>query len=299
VGHQPSVAPTITRRFASDLAASELCADLDALSDLPADDLVQLYRDVLTGLLDMHCPAVKVRRRPKKATPWFDADCRAARRCTRAADRRFRRSRRRADKLEWDKRMKSMRSLYADKHNRYWRNEIRVNKGNTRGLWRTLHGALGDSARDDDSPFRADDFAKYFKDKVDSVGASAAATPLCDVPRRVTSSLADSAAVTVDEVAKLISSAPNKTCQLDIAPTWLVKDMIGLLSLFIALLISKSLTTGCFPGEFKEAIVRPLLKRDGLDLTDLKNYTGQFPTCHSFLSYWRGWFNSSSGTPGR
>ena len=36
--------------------------------------------------------------------------------------------------------------------------------------------------------------------------------------------------------------------------------MIGLLSPFVALLINKSLTT----GEFKEAIVRPLLKRDGL-----------------------------------
>jgi len=39
--------------------------------------------------------------------------------------------------------------------------------------------------------------------------------------------------------------------------------MIGLLSPFIALLINKSLITGCFPAEFKEAIVRPLLKRDG------------------------------------
>jgi len=107
---------------------------------------------------------------------------------------------------------------------------------------------------------------------VDSVGASTAATPLCDVPRRVTSSLADFAAVTVDEVAKLISSAPSKTRQLDPAPTCLVKDMIGLLSPFIALLINKSLSTGCFSGEFKEAIVRPLLKRDGLDLNDLKNY---------------------------
>ena len=64
---------------------------------------------------------------------------------------------------------------------------------------------------------------------------------------------------------------PNKTCQLDPASTWLVKDMIGLLSPFIALLINKSLTTGCFPTEFKEAIVRPLLKRGGFDLTDLKN----------------------------
>jgi len=36
--------------------------------------------------------------------------------------------------------------------------------------------------------------------------------------------------------------------------------------------VNKSLTTGCFPAEFKEAIVRPLLKIDGRDLTDLKNY---------------------------
>ena len=87
---------------------------------------------------------------------------------------------------------------------------------------------------------------------------------------RVASSLADFAAVTVDEVVKLISSALNKTCQLDTVPTWLVKDMSGLLSP-VDLLINKSLTAGCIPAEFKEAIVRTLLKRDGLDLTDLKN----------------------------
>jgi len=80
---------------AADVSASDLASsELDALSDLLADDLVQLYCDVLTGLLDQHCPAVKVRCSPKKATPWFDADCHAARRRTRAAERRFRRSRR-------------------------------------------------------------------------------------------------------------------------------------------------------------------------------------------------------------
>jgi len=100
---------------------------------------------------------------------------------------------------------------------------------------------------------------------------ASAATPLYDVPCRVTSSLADFAAVTVDKVAKLIRSAPNKTCQLDPAPTWLVKDTSRLLSPLVSLLIKESLTMGCFPAEFK-AIVRPLLKKDGVDLTDLKNY---------------------------
>ena len=116
------------------------------------------------------------------------------------------------DKLEWNKKMKSMRSLYNDKHDAYWRNEISVNKGNTQGLWRTLHGVLGDSVRDDASPFSGDDYAKHFKDKIDCVRASTATTPTYDVPRRVTSSYAEFTAVTAHDVAKLISCAPNKTC---------------------------------------------------------------------------------------
>jgi len=34
--------------FASNLAASRLCSDLDVLSDMSVDDLAQLYRDVMT-----------------------------------------------------------------------------------------------------------------------------------------------------------------------------------------------------------------------------------------------------------
>ena len=45
--------------------------------------------------------------------------------------------------------------------------------------------------------------------------------------------------VSTDEVEKFISSALSKTCQLDPAPTWLVKDMGGLLSPFVALLVNK------------------------------------------------------------
>jgi len=45
----------------------------------------------------------------------------------------------------------------------------------------------------------------------------------------------------------MIGSALNKTCQLDPTPTWLVKEIGRLLSLFIALLFNKSLTSGIFP----------------------------------------------------
>jgi len=89
-------------------------------------------------------------------------------------------------------------------------------------------------------------------------------------------------AVTIDEIETLISSAPCKSCQLDPVPTWLVKEMCGLLSHFVALLCNKSPTTGCFPVAFKSAIIRPLLKKNGLDSSQLKRYRPVFNL--SFLS---------------
>ena len=45
-----------------------------------------------------------------------------------------------------------------------------------------------------------------------------------------------------------------------------------LLSPFVTLLFNKSLVNGCFPSEFRQAVVCPLLKKSGFDASQLKNY---------------------------
>jgi len=60
--------------------------------------------------------------------------------------------------------------------------------------------------------------------------------------------------------------------------------MKALLSPFIAMLFNKSLSTGCFPSEFKKAVVRPLLQKDGLDARQTKNYTDLCLICNLILS---------------
>lgn len=179
-------------------------------------------------------------------------------------ERRFRRSRSGDDRKVWVDKLKAMRLLYEEKNNVYWQSEIAASKDDTKRLWRTFKSVVGEASTADTDAHTADDFAAFFKEKVDAVRASTAATPLYDVPYRLTPTIAEWNDVTNEEVEKLISSALNKTCQLDPAPTWLVKDMRGLLSPFISLLFSKSLATGCFPREFKAAVVRPLLKKSGL-----------------------------------
>jgi len=126
------------------------------------------------------------------------------------------------------------------------RDEIAASKSNMRKLWRSLSGVLGETSSDVFDDHSAADFAAFFTVKIDAVRASTFATPPYNVVHSATSTMHTWPAVTTHEVKKLIDSALNKTCQLDPAPTWLVKEVGGLLSPFIVLLCDNLLTTGCF-----------------------------------------------------
>jgi len=106
---------------------------------------------------------------------------------------------------------------------------------------------LGETSTNETGVYTADDFAAFFEDKVDAVRTSTTATPSYDVPfKAMTSTLGSWTAVTVDEVEKLIASALNKTCQLNPAPTWLVKEMRGLLAPFVLCCSTSSLIPAVF-----------------------------------------------------
>ena len=258
--------------FASDLQTSALCQDLDSLADMSVEAMASLYDSVLTGLLDHHCPSVTVRHKVQPMTPWFDAECRTSRRRVRAAERRFKRTYLVTDRHEWMVKCSELRALYEQKNSTYWQNEIAACAGDSKKLWNVFHTVLGETRSVDTDLHTADEFAAFFKDKVESVRAFTDSTPLYEVPFRMTTTLERFASLTVEEVDKLIRSAPCKTCQLDPVPTWLVKEVSALISPFVSMLLNKSLADGCFPSTFKRAVVRPLLKKTGLDASQLKNY---------------------------
>ena len=74
-------------------------------------------------------------------------------------------------------------------------------------LWRTFKRVLGEASIADMDAHTADDFAAFFKDKVEALRASNAATPLYDVPYRLTPTIAEWSIVTYEEVENLIGSA--------------------------------------------------------------------------------------------
>ena len=63
----------------------------------------------------------------------------------------------------------------------------------------------------------------------------------------------------------------KKSCALDPIPTPLLVKCIDVLLLVITKMVNISLESGHFPSAWKEALVRPILKKNGLD-TVFKNY---------------------------
>ena len=260
--------------FEADLRASELCADVETLRGKSVDELSELYDTVMLALLDRHCPAVKTSRKFGPLTPWFDADCRASRRRSRQLERLYRRTRTDADRLAWIKQLRALHRLYDEKEHQHWRTKIADSKGSMKKLWRTMSDIMGESACKNNVPstYTAENFATFFTEKVDLVRASTSTMPPHDVPHTATHILNEWTPVTPTDVEKLIGSAPSKTCQLDPVPTWLIKEHRCLLSPFIALLFNESLSTGCFPTKFKHAMVFPLLKKNSMDVNELKSF---------------------------
>ena len=78
--------------------------------------------------------------------------------------------------------------------------------------------------------------------------------------------------VSMQCVKNTILQSSQKTCSLDPLPTSLIVECLEQLLPAVTAVINQSLHTGVFPSVFKEAIVKPLLKKTSLDPNSLKNY---------------------------
>ena len=77
---------------------------------------------------------------------------------------------------------------------------------------------------------------------------------------------------TVDEVRRLMMSTKPKSCSLDPIPTSILFEFMEDLLSFITSMCNKSLLEGQLPLSQRHALVTPILKKDGLDATNVQNY---------------------------
>ena len=112
----------------------------------------------------------------------------------------------------------------------------------------------------------ADEFADFFMNKIKKIRDNLrdcqtySPTPIEVKP------LSAFRPMTEEEVVKIIRSIPTKSCETDAIPTMLLKQILDKVGGTITSIVNISLTEGVFAINWKTAIVRPLLKKAGLDL---------------------------------
>ena len=77
--------------------------------------------------------------------------------------------------------------------------------------------------------------------------------------------------VTPHDIIRMIQKCPPKSCDLDPLPSTLIKQHAETVAPTLCHIINISLCQGDFTENLKQALLRPLLKKSGLDL-GLKNY---------------------------
>ena len=198
------------------------------------------YDLTLSSLLDKHAPKRTTRRRYQPLTPWFDSDCAAARRRTRAFERRYRRTKATSDRLAWTVQVRWLHKLYAEKQNLFWESKVKDSRGNPKKLWKTLASVLCREQSKTSIPthgeIKADSFLRAFAAKVESVRSSTASAPYPKfIQDKCASSFDRFDEISLDEARSLVLRAAEKNCALDPVPTWIIKKFIDDLAPFIAI----------------------------------------------------------------
>jgi len=78
--------------------------------------------------------------------------------------------------------------------------------------------------------------------------------------------------LTEAEVRRIIMTSPTKSCSLDPVPTFLLRESTDLLLPYVTRMVHASLAQGRLPPSERHASVTPLLKKPGLDVSDMSSY---------------------------
>ena len=120
----------------------------------------------------------------------------------------------------------------------------------------------------------AEIFCDFFYDKIITIWKSLEKTRIyIPTEDRQISTMKQFDLFTEGQIRKLILSMPSKSCELDVIPTKLLKEpkVLDVLLPNICDIMNTSLSEGTFVDSWKLTIVRPLLKKQGLDLVE-SNY---------------------------
>ena len=214
----------------------------------------------------------------RRLAPWYTESLRDAKR------RLYRHSKEETDLLAYRQQCRSVSMQLTEAKRDYYSTKIEESNNDYKSLFditkKLLVNQQAATLPTHETNFElANRFSKFFNDKMYTLRTRFRIDATSDVEMEPLAyvKLNNLISASSDEIRDIIASCPNKSCQLDPIPTCLVKQCVDLLLPLLTSIINESLTKGEFPNDFKNAIVKPLLKKSSLNLMNSRT-TGRFPT---------------------
>jgi hypothetical protein len=260
--------------FLNSLLQTSVCSNLDNLAGWSVAELCALYKADLTRLADAMAPPVNIVVSSRVSKPWYDGECRAYCRRTRALERIYRRTCLPADCRAWSTALLGKRDLFATKEQAYWTARLQECSGNSKLLWRCLDSVL---LRDvvsttNNSSLTAQMLADFFISKVTKVRAATQHCPPAYFTGPSPASFNNFRPCSLEEIRRVIMQSAHKSCQLDPLPHSLLMKSLDLLLPFLLLLCNSSLSSGILPVSEKSALVTPIMKKHNSDPDSPSSY---------------------------
>ena len=175
-------------------------------------------------------------------------------------------------------------NLIKSAQRQFFKGKITENHGNYKEIFRITNKLLG---REDELPLppaedlitQANQFNDFFIGKIEKIMQDLAPSSMTatlndeylELSYGTTNRLTNFKTINDQDILSIINRAPPKSCKLDPVPTTLLKVHKNVIAPHIKDIVNTSVVSGRFNRNIKQALLRPLLKKKGLDLT-LNNY---------------------------
>ena len=244
-----------------------------------------VYFDELSSVLDRHAPlrARNVTDRP--SAPWMTSEIKSVKSEKRRAERRLRKSGLPEHKSVFKSILSKLNVLIYKSKKKFYESKICASS-TSRQLFTFVSEMYGKGnvtilPNNISLNEMSEKFNTFFISKISKIRAAldtctstilGISNSQANPSHYLGQQFANFRSLTRNEVKSIVLSSSPKSCSLDPIPTQLLFQNIDCIIDAITTIVNDSLISGVMPICFKKAIISPLIKKQNLDINELKNY---------------------------
>ena len=269
----------ISRKLRED-TAEILEKELDLAKIINEEDPIESFNNYhmeLSRIYDLIAPEKKIKISERKRMPWYTSDIQSQKRIVRTAEKKWLKYHEDHQWKSYKRERNRYRSMLNYEKRNFYSGEILKVKGDVKKLYRLSNELIGVYKQNpmpdhQDDQQLADEFADFFLQKIVKIRDLFTHIEEYDTTSDLRiPQFTKFASLTEKEVSELMSEMQTKSCELDPIPTKILKQYQHKFLPIICKIVNLSLGNAIFHEGWKCAIVRPLLKKLGLELIN-KNY---------------------------